>query len=347
MSVRLAAVLILCSATAGAVEFAGRARATAGTGLDTNPRRDFVSSDAGTPADLVLQGVANLSGVMEGERGRLSASYDVGARKFIRLYTEDTVIQSLSIDGVLWLGRAFGVGVSGRARDRRGANREYTDLQAELSLQFTPDPQLDFRIWATAHRFIFWSGFQASFWAPEGGLTARYRFNKRHSLTIGGNVSVRTFNSNRNPPPDEDPPPPPEVRKDNFFLVSGAYWYRGPVVFSLGYGFFDSSSNSLGWSLSQHRVTAVFGAPLFWRLMVMLEINARFNVYPGGLYIDPVILTLDESGENLSSGVLKLSRPFGDHFELEARYGFYYGRLPKNDFVYLRHVATLQLGVHF
>src|SRR3954471_8012188 len=106
MRARLAAVVILVSATAGAVEFAGRARAAAGGGLDTNPRRDFFSPDAGGPTpDILLQGIANLSGSMSGERGSLSASYDVGARKFVFLPTEDTIIQALQVDGTLWLGQ--------------------------------------------------------------------------------------------------------------------------------------------------------------------------------------------------------------------------------------------------
>lgn len=346
MRARIVAVVICCSATAGAVEFSGRARASIGAGVDTNPRRDFVSPDAGTPTAMVMQGVLNLSGFMQGERGTLGAAYDIGGRKFIGVLTEDTVIQSLQVDGTLWLGRSFGLGFIGRARDRRGANREYTDLSAEANIQFTPDPQLEFRLWGNAHRFIFWSGFQVSFWAPEGGVLARYRFNKRHSVMVNGNYSHRTFNSTAYDP-DMEPGETPKTRVDNFVLVGAMYSYRGPVVFSLGYGFFDSTSNSRGWSLRQHRVTLVFGAPLFWSIMVMLDVNLRFNEYPDGLYINPDILTLDESGENLSSGVVKLVRPFGDHFEIEARYGFYYGRLPKNDFVYLRHVATLHFGVHF
>lgn len=347
MRARLVCVVVVLAAPAYAAELNGRARAAVAVGIDTNPRRDFVSSGSGTPTDIVFQGLANLFGAVQGERASLSGSYDIGARKFLLLGSEDTVIQTLQLDGVLWAGRSFGFGLSGRARDRRGAQRDYTDLQAELNLQFVPDGSLDFRVWGSAHRFIFWAGFGASFWAPEGGLTARYRFNKRHSVNVLGHVSFRTFNSMTIDDPTVMPPLDPAVRKDFFALASVAYWYRGPVVFSLSYGYMDSSSNSYGWSLRQHRVGLVFGAPLFWKLMVMLDVNLRFNDYPSGIFIDDRILTLDESGENLSSGVLKLVRPLGEHLDLELRYGFYYGRLPKNDFVYLRHVGTLHFGVHF
>jgi len=347
MRARLVCVVAVFAAPAFAFDYSGRARGLVGLGIDTNPRRDFVSPNTITPTDVVLQGIVNLSGGLQGERASLAGSYDVGARKFLLLSSEDTIIQTVQLDGVLWAGRSFGFGFVGRARDRRGAQRDYTDLQAELNLQFVPDNALDFRVWGSAHRFIFWAGFGSSFWAPEGGLTARYRFNKRHSVTVFGNVSFRTFNSVTIADPSEMPVPEPVVRKDFFAMASVAYWYRGPVVFSLSYGYMDSSSNSYGWSLNQHRVGLVFGAPLFWRLMVMLDVNLRFNSYPAGIFIDDRILTLDEAGENLSSGVLKLVRPLGDHFELELRYGFYYGRLPKNDFVYLRHVGTFHFGVHF
>ncbi len=347
MRARLVCVVAVLAAPAYAVEVSGRARGTLSTGLDSNPRRDFVSAGTSTPIDLVFQGVANLAGALQGERATLSGSYDVGGRKFLLLSSEDTVIQTLQLDGVVWAGRSFGFGLSGRARDRRGAGRDYSDLQAEVNIQYVPDTALDFRVWGAAHRFIFWAGFGSSFWAPEGGLAARYRFNKRHALNLLGNVSYRTFNSMTIEDPALMNPPEPVVRKDFFALASLAYWYRGPVVFSLSYGYMDSQSNSYGWSLRQHRVGLVFGAPLFWKLMVMLDVNLRFNDYPSGIFIDDRILTLDETGENLSSGVLKLVRPLGDHMELEARYGFYYGRLPKNNFVYMRHVGTVQFGVHF
>lgn len=372
MRARLAAVVILVSASAGAVDFAGRARAAVSAGADTNPRRDFISPDAGgTPTDLVLQGVANLSGLLQGERASLSGSYDVGARKFIFLSPEDTIIQSLQLDGVLWLDGGFALGVTGRARDRRGAEREYSDLGAELSIQFVPDAKLDFRIWAGAHRFIFWSGFPSSFFGPEGGVSARYRFNKRHSISIAGSYSSRTFNAYGNvklapPPPlpsDDDrdsientadacPSIPgigdgcPKIRHDGVALVSLGYWYRGPVVLSVSYGFLDNSaSESYGDSLQQHRLGLVFAAPLFWQVMAFIDINLRIAVYPDGISFPNILL--DEDGENLSSGHLKLVRPFGEHFELEARYGIYYGRLPKNDFTYWRHVVSLGVGVHF
>jgi hypothetical protein len=164
---------------------------------------------------------------------------------------------------------------------------------------------------------------------------------------ISGLVSSRTFNANAVANPDITPAPDPEVRHDFFALVSAAYWYRGAFIFSLSYGYLDSSSNGYGESLRQHRIGLVFGTALFWRLTVMLDISLRFSQYPDGLYVSPEILTLDEGSENLSSGVIKLVRPFGDHFEVEARYGFYYGQLPKNGFIYLRHAASIGVGVRF
>ncbi|MBK7859290.1 MAG: hypothetical protein IPJ65_11850 [Archangiaceae bacterium] len=368
-----ALVLLLGSATAGAVDFSGRARANLGGGIDSNAPRDFVSPDAGALLiDGMVQGIANLAGTLQGERGAITGSYDVGARKFFRLPHEDTVIQTAQLDASLWLPAGFGLGLTGRARDRRGADRDYTDLGAELSVQYVPDGALDFRAWGGLHRFIFWSGFRSSFWAPEGGFTARYKLNKRHSVSVNGLLSSRTFNAKANvrriePEPgdvdaDKDgvldsedacPDEPgsgngcPRTRSDFFGLASVAYWYRGPVVFSLSYGYLDSSSNSYGESLRQHRVGLIFGAPLFWQLKLLIDINLRFAVYPDGLYVSPEILTLDEGGENLTSGVLKLVRPIGEHFEVEARYGIYYGVLPRNEFVYWRHAVTLSVGAHF
>jgi hypothetical protein len=343
-----AAIVFLVSASAGAVEVSGRARGAISTGIDTNPTRDFYSPDSGPTADLVLQGIANLGGALQGERGFLSGSYDIGARKFLFISAADTIVQSAQLDGTLWVGRAFAFGITGRARDRRGDERDYSDLNAELNLQFAPERQLDFRVWGAAHRFIFWRGFDHSYYAPEGGVLATYRFGRQHTATFTGQISARTFDGYANANPMIMPPLQVDIRHDFFTLVSAAYWYRGPVVFSLSYGYLSSTSNSWGEAFDQHRIGMVFGAPLFWRLMFMLDINLRFTNYPNGIFIDPVILTLDENSENLTSIVVKLVRPFGDHFELEARYGFYYGALPQQQgWVYQRHVATFGISFHF
>lgn len=347
MRARLAAVVFLLSATAGAVDLGGRARVSVNAGIDTNPRRDFVSPDAGgTPSDGVLQGVANLSGYLAGERGTLGAAYDLGARKFVLLSSEDTVVQSVQLDGNLWLPGGFALGVTARGRDRRGASRDYTDLAAEGTLEFAPDAQLDLRLRGSAHRFIFWSGFRSSFYAPEAGLSVRYRINKRHSFTVVGDLSFRTFNADAYPNPETMPVPDAMVRKDFFAVVSAAYTYRGPVNVTLSYSYLDSSSNSYGESYRQHRVGLLFGAALPWELNLLVNANLRFAQYPDGVFLSPELIVLEED-ENQTSGVIKLVRPIGEHFDVEVRYGLYYGRLPKNDFVYLRHVASIGASVRF
>src|SRR5262249_6796579 len=131
MRVGLTTVLLsLLPAAAGAVDLSGRARAWVGGGVDTNPPRNFIGPNETSNPDAVAQGIVNLSGALAGERGQLSAGYDIGGRKFITQQLQDTLVQSAELDGVLWLPHGFGFALTGRARDRRGADREYNDLAA-------------------------------------------------------------------------------------------------------------------------------------------------------------------------------------------------------------------------
>src|SRR4051794_29972866 len=139
MRLRLILPLVtLLAGSAAAVELSGRARGWGGAGIDTNPRRDYVSPGTSTPVDGGAQGIANLSGALSGQRGELSGAYDVAGRKFFLLGSEDTIIQSAMLDGTLWLPRGFSLSVTGRERDRRSAERDYSDFSAEGSIGFAP-----------------------------------------------------------------------------------------------------------------------------------------------------------------------------------------------------------------
>jgi hypothetical protein len=345
----LTAVLLLCSTSAKAVDLGGAVRGWVGAGVDSNPPRDYVSPGNSTTTDGVLQGILNLAGSLSGQRGRIDATYDLGARNFLTQGNEDTVVQSLVVDATLWLPGPFAAVFEGRVRDRRGAQRDYSDLVAEVELEYQPS-QLDFRIYGAAHRFIFWDqeDFASSFYAPEAGLFARYRFNRHHSVSVFGDVSFRTFNSDVNvhQPDGTITIDTTMTRHDFFALVGASYSYKGPVNITVSYSYLDSSSNSFGESYSQHRIGLVVGIALPWQLMFLLNGQLRLAQYPDGVYLTPDILVLEDD-ENQSSISVKMLRPLGEHFEIDVRYAFYYGVLPNNGFVYERHTALIGFGAQF
>lgn len=332
-----------------AADYRGNARLWLGGGLDTNARRDFVSTGVGTVPDGFLFVLAQLDGqAVFADRVRFVGGYDGAGRKFVRLPSEDTLVQSAFLEGTVALGPYFGVGVAGRARDRRGAERDYTDLVGGLVLDFFPNEHADVRLNVSAHRFLFWKRFTYSYFGPDGTLSVRYRFNRRHSISLFGLYNPREYNAEAapRPGPEGQEPPPPMVRRDSYFGGGASYTYRGPFHLTLGYAYYDQTSNSYGETIRRHRISATAGVRLPWKVTALASGTAQFSVFPDGVYLSPD-LTVVEDDENSSSVTLKLVRPVQEHVEIDLRYAMYVNVLPLNQFFYMRHVVSLGLAVSF
>lgn len=322
---------------------AGTASLWTGAGIDTNPRRDFTSEGITTPLDGVVSAIGLLEGQYRGSRGKVGGRYDVGARKFFKLPSQDTLVQSLSLDGTLFIGRAFDVGIWGRARDRRGAERDYSDLSAEVVVGFTPDAQIDVRLFVGAHRFLYWNRFQSSFYSPTVSFSGRYRFNKRHSLSATFGYERRSHNALTNSDPRLEEPPPNVPREDTTMTLGLSYSYRGPFALTVSYGFIDNTSNSWGETFRRHRGGITAGIQLPWQLTLLANGALIWAQYPDGLFLSSD-LNLTEDDENQNAVSLKVLRPLNDTFAVDLRYGFYFNRLVNNDYIYLRQVAMVGIG---
>lgn len=340
---------VLVALPSFAADVRGNARLWLGGGLDTNARRDFVSSGVGTVPDGFLFALAQLDGqVTFAERLRLVGGYDGAVRKFVRLPSEDTLVQSAFVEGTVALGSLFAIGVTGRARDRRGAERDYTDLQGGALIDFFPNEQADVRLVVSAHRFIFWNRFAYSFYGPDGTLSARYRFNRRHAVSLFGTFNPRTYNADATarPGPEGQEPPQPVTRRDNFFGGGVSYSYRGPFHLTVGYAYYDQASNSYGETIRRHRISATAGVRLPWKVTALASGTLQLSSFPDGVYLSPD-LTVVEDDENSSSVTLKLVRPVHEHVEVDLRYAMYVNVLPLNQFFYMRHVVSLGLAITF
>lgn len=339
----------LLSFSAAAAEFKAHGRLWLGPGFDSNARREFVSSNVATQPDAFLFGLGQLEGMLTfADRFRVVGGYDVGARKFILLPTEDTIVQSAQLEGTVAFARYFAFGVSGRVRDRRGAARDYTDLQGGAVLDFFPDPKVEVRAAINAHRFLFYNRFAYSFWGPDGWVSARYRFDRRHSVSVMGGFNPRTYNSDARvrPGPEGSEVPPARVRQDSVFMASASYSFRGPFHFSFSYGYYDQTSNSFGETIRRHRLSATGGFMLPWKLTVLASITWQPSIFPDGVYLAPD-LTVVEDDETVSSATLKIMRPITSWLDVDVRYAGYLGIFPDNAFTYWRHVFSVGLSASF
>jgi hypothetical protein len=346
---RTLSMLMALGATAAlATDFKGDAHVWAGTGIDSNPRRDFTSQGIGTPPDAFAAAVVTGSGLLQNDWGRLSGSYDFGGRKFLLYPSEDTLVQALTLDGTAALGEYFELGVLGRLRDRRGADRDYTDLSAEAALSFVPDAAVDVRAHVAAHRFLYWNRFSTSFWGPQFGLSASYRFTKRHSVFISADFEPRRFNADAYFKRDDEgePPPPPTQRRDSFFSVGLGYSYRGPFMLTAQYAYLDSSSNSFGETYRRHRFSGTAGLRLPLNFTLLVSGAVQFAQYPDGVFLSSDLIVLEDD-ENSNSLSIKLVHPLGEHFDLDFKYAVYFNRLLRNDLTYLRMVGSVGIGWRF
>ncbi len=341
-------LLLLLSTGASAADFQGRARLWLGPAYDSNARRDYVSPTIATQPDLFLFGSGQLEGILRlGERVRLLGSYDVSGRKFVFVPTEDTILQAAQLEGTVVFAKYFAAGLSGHVRDRRGAERDYTDLVGGVVLDYFPAPSVAMRVQVNAHRFLFYNRFAYSFWGPDGTVSARYRFNRRHSVSVFGSYNPRTYNGRRRlePGPEGTPSESAEARTDKVFAGGASYSYRGPFHFSFSYSYTDQLSISYGESVQRHRLNATAGVRLPWELTLLGSLTWQPAIFPDHVYASTP--DLNEEDENVSSLTVKLVRPLNKWLDLDLRYAGYLGYLPQNDFLYLRHVVSLGLGVNF
>lgn len=347
---RVVLLLSLVPAVAGAVDLRGAARAWLGPGFDTNARRDFVTSSTAPQTDGFVFGLGTLDGVIEGERFRLSGTYDVAARKFAQLPSEDTIVNAFTGEFLFGLSQLFSVGLFGNVRDRRGADRDYTSLIGQGFIDFAPAGNIDVRLRVGATRFLFLPRFRYSFSGPLGDLTARYRFNRRHSLSLSGSYNARTYNGNVNPRPNEEETP--ELRRfDPVFLAGLSYSYRGPFHLTVGYTYWDQTSNSYGETMRRHRLSATAGFRLPAKFTLLTTGALQLTTFPDGIFLSPDLQVVEDD-ENSSTLTIKLVRPVHEHVDLDARYALYVNVMPqqmagREPLVYVRNVFSIGVTVSF
>ncbi|AKF79900.1 hypothetical protein SAMN05443572_1011226 [Myxococcus fulvus] len=329
--------LVLATARpASAAEWEGALKGTLRLLADTNAPRDF--TDGGTPSpgvDPALSVLGSAEGKGTFERTQLVGRYELGARKYAGFSDEDTLIQAGALEASLALGTEFGLGAEGHVKDRRGGTRAYSDLGASAFAEYAPDVRLALRVRAGARRFVYRPDPTANFGGLELGVLGRYRFDRRHSLSVFGDWGARRYGPLARPRPGVESSP--GRREDGALTAGVGYNYKGPLTLGLRYTYQEVSSNSYGETVLRHRVSANAGVRLPWRMTLLAQGSLGVTRYPDGIYLSPeIILVEEDEGQNSLS--LKLSRPVSERVDLELSWGLWSTRLPRNDLRYSRQV---------
>jgi len=337
----LLALTVLAASRAPAAEWEGTLKATSRVLVDTNASRDF--NDAASPGDGGLDSALSLLGSAEGratfERSQLVGRYELGVRKYLGFTDEDTLVQAGALEGSLALGTELGVGLEGHAKDRRGGTRAYSDLGTSAFIEYAPDVRLALRLRGGARRFVYRPDATANFGGPEFGVLGRYRFDRRHSVSLFGDWGSRRFGIPGLARPGATSAPP--ARREDGVLTAGAtYTYRGPVALGLTYVYQESSSNSFGETVLRHRLTGNAGVRLPWRMTLLAQGSLGFSSYPDGIFLSPeIILVEEDEGQNALS--LKLARPLTEKMDVEVSWGLWSTQLPRNGLTYTRQVFSV------
>lgn len=333
----LVASILGCTSLAGAAETDLTARVTAGAQVDSNPTRDTLPNPA---PDIGITALGTVGVEHRANRLGVKARYDLGGQQFLFDRSVQTLVQSLEASVAFEIVPALSVTADGSAKDRRGADHPYSDLNGGVRLSLDLDPHGSVFVRAGAERFIFRedppAGFQFSFATIDVSGGAQYRFDRHHLLRFQLGYEPRRYNSRAMSGPTTSVPN--QGRRDSVLAAVAAYSYRGPFQLTLSYGYDGEDSNSFGESVYRHRVTLLLGVHLPWSVTLLGQANYQNASYPGDVYLsDQVSLLQDDETTNSVSA--KVSRPLSRRLDLELRGAFYDAALPRNRLHYQRWVA--------
>jgi hypothetical protein len=336
----LLVLAVLAASRVPAAEFEGSLKATSRLLVDTNAPRDF--TDATTPGpgvDQALSLLGSADGRATFERYQVVGRYELGLRKYLGFTDEDTLVHAGALEGSLALGTEYGLGLEGHAKDRRGGTRAYSDLGASAFAEYAPDVRLALRVRLGARRFVYRPDATANFGGMEAGVLGRYRFNRRHSVSVFGEWGSRGYGieARGRPLASGGTSASPGRRQDGALTAGASYNFRGPVALGLTYTFQEVSSNSFGETVLRHRVSGNAGMRLPWKVTLLAQGSLGFTAYPDGIFLSPeIILVEEDEGQNSLS--LKLSRPVSERVDAEVSWGLWSTRLPRNGLTYTRQV---------
>jgi hypothetical protein len=329
---------------ASAADVEGRLRVTGRVLWDGNAPRDYSQRGVGqNTADGVLGLLASAEGRYTAERWQVVGRYDGGTRLYLVYPQENTLVQSAALEGSHALGDSLGLGLEGRAKDRRGGARAYTDVVGSAFTEYAPDARLALRLRAGGHAFFYRPDPSANFGGFELGALARYRIDRQHSLGVSGEYGARRYTSLARRPSQDPPQAASARRSDGSLIASVSYAYKGPLNLGLTYTYLENNSNSFGESMHRHRLGASVGVRLPWKLTLLAQGALGFNLYPDGIYLSPEIILLeDDESQNMLSA--RLARPLSPTLDVELSSALYgSSRMPGTGLSYLRPVVGVGL----
>lgn len=271
-----------------------------------------------------------------------------GGKAFATARRADTLLTLVNASWQQPLGRRVGLGASLSLKDRteRTSQQDYTRLGATL------DATWWLGRWSGALSggygvFAYKPNRVASSRGGQASASALWQLSAPWRLTLGATWLARGFDVPRVSRADETTGvvfvQEGELREDTFYAASlGAQW-RGPLVVELLYTLSVNRSNSYGQDLLRHTAQLVFTAPIAWDILASGRVELQRTSYNDPVLVD-ANFEIDE--DNRNAVVLSLARPFGEGWDVEAKYSLYTQEFGSGS-PYRRQTVFLSVGYVF
>ena len=274
-----------------------------------------------------------------GDRTRVSAKYDFGAKAFARFHDEDVLLNQLQADLVHSLTGGLSLRADGLYKDkgqRGGADPE--------TLPAGQDGQRDYRR-GRAGLGLRWDlgsvvlggrgGFRAlenkpgylhdySFKAGHGQAGLDVPFPGQHRVGLRYEYGEIFFEGRAFKLVEEEQPKRlelPYARRDRLHRIALQYRWFGVVLVGLDYLFEVDDSNTFGESYTRHRGSFMLSAKLPGEVLLNLKGNLQYRNLTDGFSVER-LLPIAEEDENQNSVLAKVGREITPWLaaEVEVKY---------------------------
>lgn len=283
---------------------------------------------------------------------QISANYQLGAKKFIKIEEQDTLINLLRF-GYNYYGiphSILGASVQGKLRNLKNGEEDYSKLDGLTYFQRWFSHGLRLRVNAETSWFDYRKFNYFDYWLQRYGFDVsktfespftiglRYQFeNKMFPINafsnIGSRHNVLLKESSRR-------------RVDNLHEMSLDFEWTRWLLARLTYSFQINSSNSYSHSYYNHKLILTLSKsiinPLSIHLLGIFQYRDSFDPT-----LIPTTLQIEESDENLNQLTLKLSYRAIEWLTIDAKYSRFWNLLTDQSDNFEKNLISVGVGFQF
>ncbi|MCG3172561.1 MAG: hypothetical protein GMKNLPBB_00715 [Myxococcota bacterium] len=351
----IAGLLALPPAEGRAANFGYRLVLNVWPEADTNATR--VTNNANPPP--VAGGLINASLFADGawlaanRQHLVDLSWSIGGKVFFSERTEDMLVNAADARYSFRPIPMLAFGVQGRLKDMRLrlSDRDFTSLSGMGTADIQTWPMGSIQGRGGVRGFAFHPDPTFSFVAPSVGGSLRQGIVGKLAAAAGYDLFLKNFSSAAfvrvaDPTGKVAVAQGEASRSDNLHALSFNLSWTGSFIAEGGYLLQINNSNSVGESITRHRVTAGVTFVPFWEIFAQLQGQLQFTRFGDGIFLSQTLF-LENDDENQSAVMAAIGREIGSGFTLQGQYKLFASEFSRNGAVFTRHVITFGITWRF